>query len=371
MAQASVTPDEPVAGCVARRRLRHALLPAIRAAAVRSVDRVIFPAQACLARGAGALVALAFLIFAAAAADAQQARRIYRIGVLNEAWSANHPTVEGLKEGMRELGFIDGRDLVYEIRFTRGEPGATAAAAAALVDAGVDLIFTSNENATLAAKKATQRIPVVFTLVGDPVAVGAVQTLSHPGGNLTGISSQAPALAPKRLEFLKTAAPQLRRVWFVYYAGDVTDSAALSTLNAAAPRLGLELLARPVKAAAELTEVLAQITPPEDGLLAPSGDRLGIPAAILAAARASDAPSVFPAAIWVGHGALVSYGPNSRAEGVQAARLVAKILRGTRPQDLPVEGADHIDLAVDLSVARELGLSVPAKLLFRANLVQR
>jgi putative tryptophan/tyrosine transport system substrate-binding protein len=314
--------------------------------------------------------ALAFLIFAGSDADAQQERRTYRIGVLNEAWAANHPTVEGLKEGMLELGFVEGRDVTYEIRFTRGEPGATDAVAAELAKAGVDLIFTSNEPATLAAKKATQRIPVVFTLVGDPVALGVVQTLPYPGGNLTGISSRAPELAPKRLEFLKTLAPQLRRVWFVYYAGDAMALAAFSRLHAAAPQLGLELLARPVNDAAELTGVLKHIKP-RDGMLAPASDTLEIPAAILGVARASNVPSVFPAAIWVGHGALVSYGPNFRAQGVQAARLVARILRGTRPQDLPVEGADEIDLAVDLKVASQLGLRVPAKLIFRANLVQR
>lgn len=316
----------------------------------------------------GATVAL--LVFAVSAAEAQKARAPYRIGVLNEAWSANHPAVEGLKEGMRELGFVEGRNVAYEIHFTRGVPGATDAAAADLVRDGVDLIFTSNEPATLAAKKATQRIPVVFTLVGDPVAIGAVQTLPYPGGNLTGISSRSPELAPKRLEFLKTMAPNLKRVWFVYYAGDVTDSAAYSTLLAAVPQLGLELLARPVKEAADVAEMLKQFKP-GDGVLVPASDTLDIPAALLEAARAANVPSAFPAAIWVGHGALVSYGPDFRAQGVQAARLVAKILRGSRPQDLPVEGADEINLAIDLKVARQLGLEVPPKLLFRANLVHR
>lgn len=313
---------------------------------------------------------LALLVFAMSAAEAQKARAPYRIGVLNEAWSANHPAVEGLKEGMRELGFVEGRDVTYEIRFTRGVPGATDAAAMELAKDGADLIFTSNEPATLAAKKATQRIPVVFTLVGDPVAIGAVQTLPYPGGNLTGISSRAPELAPKRLEFLKALVPQLRRVWFVYYAGDITDSAAFTVLLDAAPKLGLELLARPVKDAAELAEALKQFEQ-NDGILVPASDSLDIPATILEAARAAKIPSAFPAAIWVGYGALVSYGSDFRAQGVQAARLVAKILRGTRPQDLPVEGADQINLAIDLKVASELGLSVPPKLLFRANLVQR
>ena len=126
--------------------------------------------------------AFALLLYAASAAGAEQAHRLYKIGVLNEAWAANHPAVEGLKEGLRERGFIEGRDVTYEIRFTKGAPGATAAAAEELVKAGVDLIFTSNEPATLAAKKATQSIPIVFTLVGDPVGSLVVPSLAKPGG---------------------------------------------------------------------------------------------------------------------------------------------------------------------------------------------
>lgn len=311
--------------------------------------------------------ALALLLFVASAAEAQRAHRVYRIGVLNEAWAANHPAVEGLKEGLRELGLIEGRDVAYEIRFTKGEPRATAAAAEALVKAGVDLIFTSNEPATLAAKKATQRIPIVFTLVGDPVAVGMVQTLAHPGGNLTGVSSRASELAPKRLEILKTLVPGLRRVWFVYSAGEVTDSAAFSLLNEAARRLGVELLTRAVNDRAELVQVLKE-SKPGDALLSPAVDTLDIPATILQVARV---PSVFPAALWVERGALISYGPDFRAQGVQSARLIAKILRGTRPQDLPVEGADRIDLAVNMNTAYLLGLTVPPKILVRANVIHR
>jgi putative ABC transport system substrate-binding protein len=313
-------------------------------------------------------VALALLIFAASPSVAQQPHRVYRIGVLNEAWAANHPAVEGLKEGLRELGFSEGRDVSYEIRFTKGEPGATAAAAQELVKAGVDLLFTSNEPATLAAKKATQRIPIVFTLVGDPVATGMVASLARPGGNLTGISSRATELAPKRLEVLKTMAPGLQRVWFVYHRLEVTDSAALSDLRDAASVLKLGLMVRAVSDAAELAQVLKEEIKPGDALLSPAVDTLDIPASILEAARA---PSVFPTALWVEHGALVSYGPDFRAQGIQAARLIAKILRGSRPQDLPVEGADRIDLAVNLNTARQLGLAVPPKILFRANVVQR
>lgn len=312
-------------------------------------------------------MALALLLFAVSTAGAQPAHRIYRIGVLNEAWAANHPAVEGLKEGLRERGLIEGRDVAFEIRFTKGEPGAAAAAAEALVKTGVDLIFTSNEPATFAAKKATQRIPIVFTLVGDPVLTGMVASLARPGGNLTGISSRATELAPKRLEVLKTLVTGLKRVWFVYHSSDITDTAALGSVRDAAQRLQLELMVRAVDDPAGLALLLKEVRP-DDGVLAPAVDTLDIPAKILEVARG---PSIFPTALWVEHGAVISYGPDIRAQGVQSARLVAKILRGTRPQDLPVERADRIDLAVNLNTAHQLALRVPPKILVRANVVHR
>ena len=294
----------------------------------------------------------------------------YRIGVITEAWAANHPASEGLKEGLRELGLVEGRDVVFDIHFTKGKSEATAEAAAALVKAEVNLIFTSGEAAVLAAKKATARLPIVFTLVGDPVAVGIVNTLAYPGGNITGVTSRVPELAPKRLEILKTLAPEIRRVWFIYYAGDVTDTAALGNMQDAARRLGVEVLGRPVNDASQLNQIFKDFRR-GDAYLAPSSDTLDIPVAIHEAANASRAPTIFQSAIWVSHGAVVSYGPDFRAQGVQAARLVAKIIRGAKPQDVPVEGAEHIHVGLNLKSASQLGLPVPAKLLFRANIVQR
>ena len=315
-------------------------------------------------------LALLGMIMAAGAAVAQQPRRAYRIGVLNEAWAANHPTVEGLKAGLRELGLEEGRDVTFDIRFTEGNPQATPAAAAALVKAGFDLIFTSNEAATQAAKAATQRLPIVFTLVGDPVAAGIVTKLAQPGGNLTGISSLTTELVPKRLEALKTLMPTVRRVWAIYYGDDPSSIAAVQKAQETAPRLQLELVARPVRTSEELERVFQDIRP-GDALLPPDIATMDIPAVMLEVSLSSRVPAVFPAALWVGHGGLVSYGSDYHAQGVQAARLVAKILRGARPQDLPVEGADKIDLAVNLKTAGLLGLTVPRKVLLRADMLRR
>src|SRR5262244_630717 len=148
-------------------------------------------------------------------ASAQRAASSHRVGVLNDARTANHPTVDGLKAGLRDFGLEEGRDVVFDVPITDGNRDMIAGAAGALVKAGVDMIFTSGESATLAAKAATQTIPIVFTLVGDPVPSGIVTSLPRPAGNVTGVSSRAAELVPKRLEVLKALAPALRRVWAI------------------------------------------------------------------------------------------------------------------------------------------------------------
>jgi len=305
------------------------------------------------------------------APEAQEARRAYRVGVLNEAFAANHPTVEGLKAGLRELGFAEGRDVTFDIRFTEGNPQATVAAAAALVKAGVDLLFASQEAATQAAKDVTKNLPIVFTLVGDPVAAGIVTKLAQPEGNVTGVSSLQTELTAKRLEILKALVPTIRRVWAVHYGGDLTANRMIVKARDAAPRLGLDVVPKGVLNAQELALTLRSELRRGDALLAPEIATLDIPAVILQASLASRIPAVFTTALWVGHGGLVSYGPDYYAQGLQAAGLVAKILRGARPQDVPVEGADRIELAVNLKTADLLGITVPRKVMLRADALRR
>jgi putative tryptophan/tyrosine transport system substrate-binding protein len=302
--------------------------------------------------------------------EAQQARRPFRIGVLNAAWAASHPTVEGLKAGLRELGFEDGRDVTFDIRFTEGKLNTMPAAAEALVKAGVDLIFTSQEAATQAAKDATASVPIVFTLVGDPVGAGIVGKLAHPGGNVTGVSSLQTELIAKRLEVLKTLDPSVRRVWLIHYQVDLGSTPMISKALEAAHRMNLELSPKGVLEAVELTRVLREIRR-GDAVLAPEGSNPDLTIAIIERSRALRIPAVFGTALWIGYGGLVSYGPDYYAQGVQAAALVAKILRGARPQDLPVEGAEKIDLAVNLKTAELLGLTVPRKILLRADAFRR
>jgi len=316
------------------------------------------------------LVLAALLLMGPLGAEAQPPRQPYRIGVLNEAFAATHPTVEGLKAGLREAGLAEGRDVSFDIRFTEGDAQATRAAAAALVKAGVDLIVTSQDGPTQAAKDATKTVPIVFTLVGDPVASGLVMNLAEPEANVTGVSSLQTELAAKRLEILKTLVPSIRRVWLIHDGGDLSANKMVVRARDAAPRVKVELVPRAVLNAQELALALRELRP-GDALLAPEIATLDIPVAILEASLKSRVPAVFTTALWVGHGGLVSYGPDYYAQGVQAAGLVAKILRGARPSDVPVEGADRIELAVNLKTADLLGVTVPRKVMLRAETFRR
>jgi putative ABC transport system substrate-binding protein len=316
------------------------------------------------------LVAALLLGALVSGSAAPQSARPFRIGVINAAYAASHPTIEGLKAGLKELGIEDGRAVTFDIRFTEGKLEAMTPAAEALVRAGVDLIVTSQEAATKAARDATKRVPVVFTLVGDPVGAGLVGSLSQPGGNVTGISSLQTELIAKRLEVLKTLAPGVRRIWLIYPVVDLSTTPMIDRALHAAQRMKLEVMPKGVLDVAELKRVLRDIRR-DDALLVPEGSNPDLAVAIIEHAGAMRIPAVYGTALWVGYGGLVSYGPDYYAQGVQAAGLVAKILRGARPQDLPVEGAVKIDLAVNLKTAELLGLTVPRKILLRADAFRR
>ncbi len=312
------------------------------------------------------LAALALVACLAGLGDAQPAPRPYRVGVLTEAGTASHPTVEGLKAGLSHVGLDEGRDVTFDIRFTEGNLEALPAAAAELVRARVDLIFAIQHAATKAAKEASTSIPVVFALVGDPAAAGFVTNLVRPEGNVTGVTTLHARLVAKRLEILRTLVPSTARVWLIHDGNDASTKPVVANALGAGPRLRLEVVSRPVTTPAELAQALRGVRP-RDALLAPESAGLDIPAAILEASLAARVPAAFTSALWVGHGGLVSYGPDYFAQGVQAGSLIAKLLHGARPHDVPVEGADKVDLAVNLKTADLLGLSVPRKILLRAD----
>lgn len=301
-------------------------------------------------------------------ADAQPASRPYRIGILHTAFFEEIPSVAGLKAGLKAMGFDEGRDVTFDIRFTRGKLDESPTMARALAKSGVDLIFAQTEQSARPLKDATRTIPIVFAEVGDPVAAGLVASVPRPGGNLTGISSLATELTPKRLEILKAMFPVVRRVWAVYYADDLSSAEAAHKAQDVAARLKLDVVVRAVRTPEELVGHLKTLRA-GDGLLAPPSVAMNIPSVILDLELMSRWPALFYNTFWAQAGALVSYGSDPYAEGVQAARLVARILRGERPHGLPVEGCDKIELAINLKTARSLGVNIPRDNLARADRV--
>src|SRR5262245_4533583 len=229
-------------------------------------------------------------------AEAQQARRPLRIGVVNAAYAASHPTVEGLRAGLKELGIEDGRDVTFDIRFTEGKLDAMLAAADALVKAGVDLIFTSQEAATQAARGATRSVPIVFTLVGDPMGAGIVEKLTQPGGNVTGISSLQTELVAKRLEVLKTLAPNVRRVWLVFSGADLSTAPVIVQALDAAKRMRLDVVVKGVLDGEELRRVLREVRR-DDAILVAEGSNPDLAIAVIEQARASRVPALFGTAL--------------------------------------------------------------------------
>ena len=259
---------------------------------------------------------------------------------------------------------------MFDIRFTEGNSQALPGKAVELVEKKVDLIFTSGDAAIHAAYNASEKIPIVFTQVGDGVLPRLPQIGHNIREKITGISSLNVRLALKRLEIMKTLVPTIRRIVAIYSAADVSALAVVQEAQKGAPGLKLEIVSRPVFGAEDVRRVLKTIGP-GDAFLVPDNDTLDIPSAILEMSLMSRIPAVFPTALWVSHGGLVSYGPDYYSQGVQAARLVAKILQGARPQDLPVEGAEKIDLAISLKTAALLRVNVPRKVLLRADRIYR
>jgi len=315
-------------------------------------------------------VLAAALVLLASTAESKQEHQPHRIGILHEGWAANHPTVLGLKAGLKELGLEEGRDITLDIRFTQGNRNMMQQIAATLTSQRLDLLFACGEAAMAAAFDASPSTPIIFTMVGDDKMPRRVMPGPQIRPNITGVSSLSIKLGPKRLEMLKRMAPATRRVWVIYPAADATAMAGVEDLKNAATRLDLEIVSRPVWSAEEVSRAFESLRP-GDGLLAPENDTFDIPALILETSLRKRIPAIFPTELWVRRGGLVSYGADYYAQGLQAARLVVKVLQGARPEDLPIEGADRIDLGVNLKTAALFGLTVPRKILLRAEMVER
>lgn len=294
-----------------------------------------------------------------------------KIGELTASWGPT-PGGVGLRDGLLELGYRENEQFVLGIRFTQGDLTALPAAARDLVQYGVDLIFATEESPAKAAQMATTRIPIVFSVVGNPVGLGLIQSFARPGGNITGVTDLRLELGPKRLEVFHKVIPDLKRVLFLYDAADADAVAEAKVYRDTAHRLGLVLVEKVVRTEAEAQATLAQISKGEvDGILVPRQTSLNIPGFILEATSQRALPTIFDAAFFVERGGFASYGPDYHETGRQAARLVDKILKGTKPAEIPVEVNPKVEFAINLKVAKALGLTIAPEVLYRADRIIR
>jgi putative tryptophan/tyrosine transport system substrate-binding protein len=301
------------------------------------------------------------------AARAQQVGKVPIIGFLGTNTTAWSPWTNAFSERLRALGWTDGRTIAIEYRWAEGRPERYTEIATEFVRIKVDVIVTTGD-AVLALKRATAIIPIVFVLSNDPIGSGLVSNLARPDGNVTGLSVQATDLAGKRLELLREVVPHLRRLAILADVGYPDAVLEMGNVQATARALGLEVASLKIRRAEEIVPAFAAINPQADALYV-VGNALTTAnrTRIITLALGARLPTIFSTRDHVQAGGLMSYGANYPAQFSRAAELVDKILRGTKPGDIPVEQPTKFDLVVNLTTARALGLTIPDKLLSVAD----
>jgi putative ABC transport system substrate-binding protein len=305
-------------------------------------------------------------------ARAQQPGGVRRIGVLlpgNSATAARNPRMQAFYKALQELGWVEGKNVAFERRWAEGRYERLTDLAIELARLNVDVIVTASTHPAKAAKSATSAIPIVIMDPGDPVATGLVAGLASPGGNVTGVSSIAPDLAAKRLEILKETAPKIYRVLILFNATIPPAEVAMKEMTAAAPVLGLQVQSVPVQGPAGFDDAFGMVTRDHAEGLVVFADPLTFShqQLIVDFAAKTRIAAMFAAREFVDIGGLISYGPSYPGMFRRGAYYVDRILRGTKPADLPVEQPTKFELVINLKTAKALGLEVPPTLLTRAD----
>jgi putative tryptophan/tyrosine transport system substrate-binding protein len=315
------------------------------------------------------LAGAAALLVAPLAADAQQAGKVYRIVGL---WTNPSPQIEDvLWQGLRELGWVEGQNFIFERRYSEGRNERHAAHAAELLRLQPDLIIANGTPATLAAKEATTTIPVVFTLVADPVGAGLVRSLARPGGNITGIAASGPEILGKLVELLKEAIPSLSRVGVLINSPFSYHVAARPVVDAAAQNLGLRLTYVEVRTPEDIDGAFAEISRQKLGtvLILPQPLAFAQRARLAQLALAHRVVTIVSWREAAEAGALMAYAAPIVGFMRRAPYYIDRILKGAKPADLPVEQPTKFELTINLKTAKALGLTIPPSLLQRADQV--
>jgi putative ABC transport system substrate-binding protein len=313
------------------------------------------------------------LLVAPLAAEAQPAAKSPRIGVLFGTTPASEaPRVEAFRQGLRELGYVEGQTIALEYRWAEGRFEHVARLAADLVRLPVDVLVTGGPLTTRAAQDATQTIPIVMAMVNDPVGAGFVASLARPGGNLTGLSTMGSELAGKRLELLTELRPTLSRVALLWSPINPGTVAALQEAEVAAHALGVSLLLYEIHSPNDFEGAFHAASQGRAGAVMTLGPIANTHRRRLVALAAEHRlPAIYNRREFVEDGGLMAYGPSLTEMGRRAATYVDKILKGAKPAELPVEQPMQFELAINLKTAQALGLAIPSSLLLQATEVIR
>jgi putative ABC transport system substrate-binding protein len=308
--------------------------------------------------------------------EAQQPTKIPRIGYLGgTSPSAASARIEAFRQGLRELGYVEGKNIVIEWRHHEGKLDRLPALAAELVRLKVDIIITVGPPAARAAKEATVTIPIVMMQVGDPVGSGFVASLARPGGNITGLSSLAPELSGKRLELLKEIVPRLSRVAVFGTSTSPDNAQSLREVELAAGAFGVKLQYLDVLDPRDPKDIETAFRAASKGraeavlMMVAGSVGTGHRTQILELAVKSRLPVIYSGRADVEAGGLMSYGVNNTDLDRRAATYVDKILKGRKPADLPVEQPTKFELIINLKAAKQIGLTIPPSVLARADKV--
>jgi putative tryptophan/tyrosine transport system substrate-binding protein len=316
------------------------------------------------------------LLITALPAEAQQPAKIPRIGWVSGSGDRNTPgpQVEAFQQGLRDIGYIEGKNIVVEYRYAEGKMDRIADLVAELVKLQVDVLVSPNGPAVLAAKQATKTIPIVMVVVLDPVATGIVDSLARPGGNITGVSTLNRELSGKRLELLKEAVPRISRVGVLWDANAPGPKTGFKEYEGAARRLKIQLQSLEVRGPSPDLEVAFQAAVKERAnavITVRSGVLNRYPKGIADLAIKNQLPSMYEQSQYVEAGGLMSYSTNDAESFKRAAVYVDKILKGTTPANLPVEQPTKFELVINLKTAKQIGLTIPPNVLARADKVIR
>ncbi len=319
----------------------------------------------------GSLALVLALLAGALAAQAQPGGKVYRIGFLWESPATFPDEIEAFRQGLRELGYVEGQNLAIEYRWAEGKPERMRELAEELVRLKVDIIMAPSSVYTGAAKRATSTIPIIFLSHADPLLSGHVKSLARPGGNATGLTIMMTETNVKGLELFKEAVPRLARVAVVWDPATPSHGPGLTAVEAAGPSLGLRIQSVPVRSASEYESAFStMVRERADGVLV-----LATPLFIAGAKPLADLalryklPSLFGPKHHVAAGGLMSYSPHRPDSWRRGAVFVDKILKGTSPADLPVERATRFELVINKTTAKALGLSISPSVLARADQV--